>query len=153
MRVKSVLISVLCALSGLPARATAADLSGGRWIDLTHPFDAESICWPTAKMFDKESVFEGHTGKGCFYSAFNFASAEHVGTHLDVLIQFAEEALPAHQAPADQLIGPGVVIEVTAQAPKDVVYLVTVEDIEVHEKAHGKIPEGAIVTVKSLRAP
>jgi len=90
MRVKSVLIAVLCALSALPAGATAADLSGGRWVDLTHPFDAESICWPTAKMFDKESVFEGHTGKGYFYSAFNFASADNGGTYMGTPVHFAE---------------------------------------------------------------
>lgn len=150
MCTKRILIVLLCGLFALSARAQ--DLSGGRWIDLTHPFNPQSVYWPTAKMFDKETVFQGATDGGYYYSAFNFAAAEHGGTHLDAPIHFAEGALPADQVPVDQLIGPGVVIDVAARAAKDVDYLVTVEDIEAHEQAHGAIPEGAIVLINTGRA-
>jgi hypothetical protein len=53
---------VLIAAFALPA--VARDLSGGRWIYLTRAFNAQSVYWPTAKMFGKETVFEGHTPGG-----------------------------------------------------------------------------------------
>ena len=31
--------------------AAAQDLSSGRWIDLTHAFNEDSVYWPTADMF------------------------------------------------------------------------------------------------------
>ena len=150
MYAKFVLIALLSAAFAVSARA--GDLSSGRWIDLTHPFNAESVYWPTAKMFEKETVFQGHTDGGFYYSAFNFSAAEHGGTHLDAPIHFAEGALTADRLPVDQLIGPAVVIDVTGQASKDVDYLVTAGDIEAHERAHGAIPEGAIVLINTGRA-
>jgi hypothetical protein len=64
MLAKPVVIALLLATLAPTATARAQDLSGGRWIDLTHPFNAESIYWPTAKMFDKETVFQGPTDGG-----------------------------------------------------------------------------------------
>ena len=150
MHTKSVLVAALCFVFALSAMAQ--DVSGGRWIDLTHPFNAETVYWPTAKTFEKETVFAGHTDGGYYYTAYNFAAAEHGGTHLDAPIHFAEGALTADQLPVGQLIAPGIVIDVTRQAAEDVDYLVKPSDIEVHERAHGRIPEGAIVLINTGRA-
>ena len=150
MHTKPVLVATLCLAFALSAKAQ--DVSGGRWIDLTHPFNAETIYWPTAKTFEKETVFAGHTDGGYYYTAYNFAAAEHGGTHLDAPIHFAEGALTADQLPVGQLIGPGIVVDVTQQAAEDVDYLVKPSDIEAHERAHGRIPEGAIVLINTGRA-
>lgn len=80
------------------------------------------------------------------------AATEHGGTHLDAPIHFAEGALTADQLPVGQLIGPGIVIDVTQQAAEDVDYLVKPSDIEAHERAHGRIPEGAIALINTGRA-
>ena len=61
-RTKSVAASAMALILALPA--LAQDLSSGRWVDLTHPFNAESVYWPTAKMFEKEEVFAGRTEAG-----------------------------------------------------------------------------------------
>ena len=103
MHTMPVLIAALCGAFALSA--TAQDLSSGRWIDLTHSFNADSVYWPTAKMFEKETVFEGHTDGGYYYSAYDFSAAEHGGTHLDAPIHFAEGALTADRLPVDQLRG------------------------------------------------
>src|SRR5918996_3213674 len=79
----------------LASASSALDLSGGQWVDLTHPFSEETIYWPTADGFEKETVFEGETGGGYYYSAFNYRAAEHGGTHLDAPIHFAEGGRPA----------------------------------------------------------
>ena|SRR5688500_1830707 len=65
MHTKPVLVATLCLAFALSAKAQ--DVSGGRWIDLTHPFNAETIYWPTAKTFEKETVFAGHTDGGYYF--------------------------------------------------------------------------------------
>lgn len=143
-------VAVLSAV--LAMSAAAQSFAGGKWIDLTHPFDSDTIYWPTAKTFEKQTVFEGRTPGGYFYSAYNFCSAEHGGTHMDAPVHFAEGALPADRVPVSQLIGPGVVIDVADRVATDVDYLVGPADIEQHEKAHGRIPRGAIVLLRTGRA-
>ena len=147
---KPVLIAALCGAFALSA--AAQDLSSGRWIDLTHAFNAETVYWPTAKTFKKETVFQGHTDGGFYYSAYNFSASEHGGTHLDAPIHFAEGKLTADRLPVDQLIGPGVVIDVTGAVSKNVDYLVTARDIEANERAHGRIVKGSIVLINTGRA-
>ena len=61
-----------------------------RIIDLTYPFDSDSVYWPTAETFKLETDFEGVTDKGYFYSAYRFSAAEHGGTHLDAPVHFAK---------------------------------------------------------------
>jgi kynurenine formamidase len=147
---KPVLIAALCGVFALSA--AAQDLSSGRWIDLTHAFNADTVYWPTAKTFKKETVFQGHTDGGFYYSAFNYSASEHGGTHLDAPVHFAEGRLAADKLPVGQLIGPGVVIDVTGPVSQNVDYLVTARDIEAHERAHGRIPAGAIVLINTGRA-
>src|SRR5437773_7873650 len=67
----------------LAVPAAACDLDGARLVDLTHPFDARTIYWPTAKPFTLEPVAHGMTEGGWWYAANNFSAAEHGGTHLD----------------------------------------------------------------------
>jgi kynurenine formamidase len=132
--------------------ASAQDISGGKWVDLTHPFNEQSVYWPTAETFAKTEVFHGHTEGGWFYSAYNFSAAEHGGTHMDSPIHFAEGANTTDKVPLKQLIGAGFVIDVSQQAAGDLDYLVTAADVEAFEAKHGKIPAGAIVLLNTGRA-
>lgn len=132
--------------------ASAQDLSSGRWVDLTHAFNENSIYWPTAETFKKTEVFYGHTDAGFFYAAYNFSAAEHGGTHLDSPIHFAQGAYTADQVPIEQLVGPGFVIDVSQQATENVDYLVSAADIEAFEATHGVIPSRAIVLLNTGRA-
>lgn len=143
-------IAAAFVLAALPV--SAQPVSPGRWIDLTHPFNEQSVYWPTEDGFKKTTVFHGRTEGGWFYTAYSFAAAEHGGTHIDAPIHFAEKGRTVDQIPLSQLIAPGFVIDVSRQSAADVDYLVTVQDIETFEKAHGKIPEGAIVLLNTGRA-
>jgi kynurenine formamidase len=149
MSANSIAIAASAAALMQISTALAQDLSSGRWIDLTHPFNAESVYWPTAEMFEKQTVAEGPTEGGYYYSAYNFSAAEHGGTHLDAPIHFAEGANTADVVPVEQMIGPGFVIDVTAQAAENVDYRVSAADIEAFEQEHGQIPEGGIVVQRS----
>lgn len=143
-------VTLIAAL--LASSASAQDLTKGTWIDLTHSFNAESVYWPTAKMFELTEVFAGHTDGGYYYSSYDFASSEHGGTHLDAPVHFAEGARASDEIPIEQLIGPGFVVDVTQQSADNVDYLVSAADFEAFESEHGKIPEGAIVLLNTGRA-
>jgi kynurenine formamidase len=148
-RVLPLLLSVALT-SCAPARGTSAvfDGTGGQWFDLTHSFSESTIYWPTdTEGFQLEQLAFGPTEGGWFYASYRFASAEHGGTHLDAPIHFAEGRRTSDQIPLSGLIGPAVVVDVTAQATPD--YLVSLGDITDWEAAHGAIPEGAILLIRT----
>ncbi|MBX2872060.1 MAG: cyclase family protein [Saprospiraceae bacterium] len=121
----------------------------GEWVDLTYPFDEQTIYWPTADKFRLDTVSEGMTDKGYYYSAFEFCAAEHGGTHLDAPVHFAEGKQSMDEIPIDRLIGDAVVIDISEQALKDKDYLVNVADFEAWETANGNLPDDAIVLLKT----
>jgi kynurenine formamidase len=133
------------ALAAQSAGAQTIDFSGGRWIDLTHTFDEHTLYWPTANTFHMETVFEGVTEAGFYYAAYDFATAEHGGTHLDAPVHFAAGHPGADQVPLERLIGPAVVVAVRGAAAEDPDYLVSVADLEAWIEANGAFPEHAIV--------
>jgi kynurenine formamidase len=120
-----------------------------RIVDLTYPFDSDSVYWPTAEAFKLETDFEGVTDKGYFYSAYRFSAAEHGGTHLDAPVHFAKGRNSVDQIPLEQLTGPGLVVDVTAQCTKDPDYLISTADIQNWERRNGRIAAGSIVLLRT----
>jgi kynurenine formamidase len=120
-----------------------------RIVDLTYPFDSDSVYWPTAETFKLETDFEGVTDKGYFYSAYRFSAAEHGGTHLDAPVHFAKGRNSVDQIPLEQLTGPGLVVDVTAQCTKDPDYLISTADIQNWERRNGRIGAGSIVLLRT----
>ncbi|NOT58297.1 MAG: cyclase family protein [Deltaproteobacteria bacterium] len=118
-------------------------------IDLTYTFDEHTIYWPTAKPFHMEIVSSAKTAGGYWYAANNICLAEHGGTHMDAPIHFAEGKRAADEVPIQQLMGPAVVVDVRSQAAANSDYRLTVEDLTAWEKAHGRIPKGALVVMLS----
>ncbi len=121
----------------------------GKWIDLTHNFDENTIFWPTAEKFMLETVFEGATEKGYYYSAYQFCAAEHGGTHLDAPIHFSEGKQAVEEIPLDNLIGSAVVIDVSEKALPNPDYQFSVADIEAWEAENGQIPDGSILLIRT----
>ena len=118
------------------ARAQKLDLDSSTLVDLTHPYNAKTIYWPTEKAaFKLEPRSVGQTPGGYFYAAFAFCMPEHGGTHLDAPYHFGEHQEPAEQIPLRRLIAPAVVIDVTDAARKDRDYRVTAADVLAFEKA------------------
>jgi kynurenine formamidase len=116
---------------------------------LTYAFDSDSVYWPTAETFKLETDFEGVTDKGYFYSAYRYSAAEHGGTHLDAPVHFAKGRNSVDQIPLEQLTGPGLVIDVTAQCTNDPDYLIGVADIQNWERRNGRIAAGSIVLLRT----
>src|ERR1041385_2765017 len=120
-----------------------------RIVDLTYAFDANSVYWPTAEQFKLETDFEGMTDKGYFYSAYRYSAAEHGGTHLDSPVHFAKGHFTVDELPLERLMGPAILIDVTAKCATNPDYLVSVGDIESWEKHNGKIAPGTIVLLRT----
>lgn len=115
------------------------------WIDLSHTFGPETLYWPTAEKFDLKTVAEGQTEGGYYYSAYQFSTSEHGGTHLDAPVHFHEDGAQAHEIELDRLIGLAIVIDVSDKTTGDPDYLITSADIREWEDAHGPITGDPIV--------
>lgn len=142
------LLTTLACTHPAPEKAPSP-FANGKWIDLTYAFDETTVYWPTAETFRLDTVFEGTTDSGFYYSAYQYCAAEHGGTHLDAPVHFAEGKLPMDQIPLEQLIGEAVVVDVSAQAAANPDYQVTQADFEAWERANGPLPKGVIVLLRT----
>jgi kynurenine formamidase len=127
--------------------ATAAE--PGTWIDLTHPFDAATIYWPTEKGFQFEAGTNGPTAKGYYYAANRFTTAEHGGTHLDAPRHFSATGQTSDAIPVERLVGDAAVIDVAAKCAANPSYEVTPDDLVAWEAAHGRQLVNVIVLVRT----
>lgn len=139
---------LLLALAGCRAAPPPA-FPGGPVVDLSHAYDANALFWPTAKRFRLEKVADGMTPGGYYYAANDFFTSEHGGTHIDSPIHFAQGQLTVDQIPLERLMGPAVVIDVAESAGRNADYQVTTQDIERAEARDGRIPDGAIVLIRT----
>jgi kynurenine formamidase len=142
---------VSCAPSA-PAPEAAASRPPGlpeTIVDLTHSYDADTIYWPTEAGFQLEVAAHGVTEKGYFYAANRFCAAEHGGTHLDAPIHFFEGGHSADEIPVDQLVGLGVLVDVSEACAGDRDYRIQVEDLTAWESQHGLLPTGAILLLRT----
>lgn len=131
-------IFLLAGLVTVPAQAG--------WVDLTHPFDGQTIYWPTAKSFTLEVVHKGPTEGGWWYESNNYSASEHGGTHIDSPAHFAEGKWTVDQIPLDRLVGQAVVMDLSQKIKKPD-YQVSKKDITSWEKENGKIEAGTMLFV------
>jgi kynurenine formamidase len=148
LRASRVLLALSTALLG--CRTPSDAWPAGELVDLTHPFDAQTVYWPTDREgFVLEELFAGTTERGYYYTAKRFRAAEHGGTHIDAPVHFAEGRRAVDEIPIERLLGPGVVVDVSPAATSDPDYEVTVSDFEAWEERHGPLPEGSIVLLRT----
>mgnify|MGYP002621565400 CR=1 FL=1 len=119
------------------------------FVDLTHPFDSETIYWPTEPGFSLDVESAGVTDKGYFYASNRFATAEHGGTHIDAPIHFYADRETVDQIPLGRLIGPAVCVDVSHRCAADRDYLISVEDLQKWESQTDKSLEKKIVLLRT----
>ena len=142
----------LALISAIPAWAAdpPINLTGVKVVDLTYAFDDKTLYWPTSPTtFQMNRLSYGKTEGGYFYASNAFCTPEHGGTHLDAPIHFAEGKRTSDQIPVEQLIGPAVVIDVSAKAAADPDYRLTAEDVRAWETKNGAIPKDSIVLLRT----
>ena len=140
------------ALAALAAAALACGggFPEGRIVDLSHAYSADTVYWPTdTRGFEYETLFAGQADGGWYYSAGRFATAEHGGTHIDAPVHFAEGKPTVDAIALERLVGPAWVLDASAACAADPDYQVRVQDLLDGEREHGRIPEGAIVLLRT----
>jgi kynurenine formamidase len=127
-------------LDGIPSGKT-------RVLDLSYAINDKLVPWPGDDKFFEAKVNASVEKNGYFTRS--FWMLEHYGTHLDAPAHFPPGKTTVNQIPAKQLFGPAVVIDVRAESGKDVDYQLSPARVQEWEKRHGRIPEGAIVLLRT----
>jgi len=136
-RCLSLLTVRLIALFGVVAAGTEVPRAAAQTIvDLSHPFDENTVYWPTETGFVLERISAGVTERGYFYAANRFRAPEHGGTHLDAPIHFWRGGQTVDAVPLERLMGDGACVDVSRACAADRDYLVTVEDLKRWEAEH-----------------
>ena len=145
--------------SKLLAELAASVRSGGiAVVDLTETLNAR---YPTISLppeFGQASPFRKteisrYDGKGPAWYWNNFTMSEHTGTHFDAPIHWITGRDLPHNAvdtirPKD-FIAEACVVDCTKEAAADKGYILTVGKLEAFERAHGRIPQGAWVFMRT----
>ncbi|PZQ47969.1 MAG: cyclase [Rhodovulum sulfidophilum] len=137
-------------------------LKGAKYIDLTHAFAPVQPVWPgfgnaTFKPAVAGRTIEGYVevGEEFTYEKHGFVATaydiptDQYGTQLDPPAHWEPLGATISDLPATYAIRPLVVINIADKVAADPGYAMTVADIEGWEAAHGPIPEGSVVMVRS----
>jgi kynurenine formamidase len=127
-------------LEGIPSGKT-------RVLDLSYAISDKLVPWPGDEKFFEAQVNASVEKNGYFTRS--FWMLEHYGTHLDAPAHFPPGKATVDQIPTRQLFGPAVVIDVRAESGKDADYQLSAARVEEWEKRHRRIPEGAIVLLRT----
>ena len=98
---------------GSPVETTAAAIDENKLVDLTHVFDENTIHWPTAKPFQWQKDGWSKVNGGYWYASGSFTASDHLGTHIDSPIHFAEGKATTDALLLRQLTGPAVVVDIS----------------------------------------
>lgn len=134
-----------------PADAiTLEDIVSGqaRMIDLTYPLNPRNAFWPGENYRPFELKTIATLEKDGVLSK-SICLPEHLGTHLDAPNHFEKNQPSVEKLTADELFGPGVVIDIETQAEQNADYTLSRADLDRWEKQHGQIPRGAIVLLRT----
>jgi kynurenine formamidase len=137
-----------------------ADLAAGRVqvIDLTQPLGPETPVIGLPPSFAPSpgvtiDVISRYDEKGPAWYWNTIRMGEHTGTHFDAPVHWitgrdlpnsATDTIPPHQ-----FVGPACVIDITSEVEANEDYLLDVPALERWEAAHGRIPRGAWVLLRS----
>lgn len=118
-------------------------------VDLTHDHSNTTIYWPGNPEYNFTILARGNTTGGYWYESNYIGTAEHGGTHLDSPAHFYKDRLRTHNIPIENLVGPGVIINVKNKAAEKADYQVSIDDLKQWESMYKQIPEKAIVIMNS----
>ncbi|MBC6937092.1 MAG: cyclase family protein [Chloroflexi bacterium] len=128
------------------AALVKAQEASGEIVDLSHVFGSSIPTYLVNEKPHRED-FVTVENDGFYIQRWNFT--EHAGTHVDIPAHFISGGETVDNYPADLLVGPAVVIDISAKAAENADAALDVADIEAWESANGKIPTGAVVFLYS----
>src|SRR5437867_228446 len=150
----SIAVVILAALSMFSLRKDHNDSTPegvpspkARILDLSYAINDKLVPWPGDGKFFEAKVNATIEKNGYFTRS--FWMLEHYGTHLDAPAHFPPGKTTVDEIPVKQLFGPAIVMDVRAESGKDADYLLRASRIAEWEQRHGRIPEGAIVLLRT----
>jgi kynurenine formamidase len=149
MRWMSNTVTLFVGVAFMLTSTSAPAETNKRLVDLTHPFDEQTIYWPTEDGFKLIKEAAGFTEQGYYYAANRFMCAEHGGTHIDAPVHFFEKGKPVDQIPLARLLGPGACVDVSQKCSADRDYQVAVDDFEKWEADNKASLEDRIVLIRT----
>ena len=115
-------------------------------VDLSWPIQTEIPRWPGDPAVEFETCAE-HKTNGYFLR--RFSMGEHSGTHLSAPAGFHKYGLGHNAFSAQDLVKPGVVMDISGQARVNPDYSLTMNDVLDWESDHGAVPQGCIVLLRT----
>lgn len=126
---------------------TCAVSNAAQYLDLSHDYSAETLHWPGSPAFRiTQALIAKKTGD---VSVRDYASNEHVGTHMDAPRHFAKGHPGIDAIPLSELVGPAIKVDVSPEVKNNRDYQIGIKDFEHWEAQHGKIPAGMIVLLST----
>lgn len=130
-------------------------LRQAKYVDLTHTITPSIPVWSGFGPATFGPTLNPATNKPYTYAADGFEATRYVlatdqlGTQLDPPAHWAPEFPAIDELPPTYAIRPLVVISIVEQVAADENYHLQVADIEKWEAAHGRVPAGSVVFVRS----
>ena len=129
-----------------------------RVIDLTQPLSRETPVIPLPAQWNNTPPFTlrelsryDERGPAWYWNAFE--TGEHTGTHFDAPAHWVSgKDVPdgtVDRVPVRSFIAPACVIDVTPEVERDPDFLLTPDRVKQWEEAHGRIPAGAWVLLRT----
>ena len=115
-----------------------------RVVHLSHVLAPGMPEWPGDPPLGFESVAALATHG---YALRRLTVGEHSGTHANAPASFHEGGAAIDAYPAESLVLPVAVIDLSAAAARDADHRLSVDDVAAWENAHGLVPEGVAVLV------
>lgn len=129
------------AFAATPARAQRGFT---RVIDLTHTL---SPAFPTFFGVPGIEIERRYTLKRDGANVNWWRVLEHAGTHIDAPFHYAENGAAVEAIPAEQLVVPLAVVDISAPAARNADYALSRSDLAEWEARHGRLPGGCCVAM------
>lgn len=163
---RTLLLLLLCAgLSAANAQSPDAPHSlwdvyaryfqGARYVDLTHTITPSIPVWSGFAASTFGRTLNPKTGRPYNYKDDLFEASSYVlstdqlGTQLDPPAHWNPDYPAIDELPPTFAVRPLVIISIVDKVAKDPGYQMTVDDVKAWETAHGPIPPGSVVFIRS----
>jgi kynurenine formamidase len=144
---KGALAASFAATAATPKVAGAAPArSFTSAVDLTHTMSPDFPTFFGVPGIEMEKKFDF---KKDGFNLYWWRIVEHAGTHLDAPIHFSESGATVEKIPANTLVAPLAVIDVSAKAAQNPDYLLTREDLAGWERKYRRLPDNVCVAMQS----
>ena len=137
-------------------------IKGAKHIDLTHAFAPVQPVWPGFGLAEFKPTTAGADipgyvnkgdefsyGKHGFVATSYLLTTDQYGTQLDPPAHWDEYGATISDLPPTFAVRPLAVIPIHDKVARDPGYHLSVQDVQEWESRHGRIPEGAVVMVRS----